>query len=265
MKIIHKISNIQTTPGKPVVALYWDYQNVKLSLETAKVLLEIANSKGILVRKNIYYNSKCNNQIGVKKELASLNLDYRDVPCPLKNSADNQLIADCLEDIDSVDSEQSPDVVILVSGDGDYVKLVRHLKKLNLQVIIFAQTGNVKQKLIEVADQFYFTDELIPLLQTNGQHQNTSFHLSITYNEGIKHLTQAIKILLQQEKKTTFSSIDQLMRKLCDHYQGFSSICKPDGTKFKNFSQFVDAAVKDGKVQKHNQQLFLIDLEVIAA
>lgn len=101
MKDIYQVSQSQTTQEKPVVAFYWDYQNVKLSLETAKFLLEIVKSKGILVRKNIYYNSQCKDQSVVRKELASLNLDYCDVPCSLKNSADNQLIADCLEDTNS--------------------------------------------------------------------------------------------------------------------------------------------------------------------
>lgn len=262
MKNVHQISNRQTTQEKPVVAFYWDYQNVKLSVEKAKVLLGIANSKGILARKNIYYNSHCKDQVGVKKELYSLNLDYCDVPCPLKNSADNQLIADCLED---TNSPQSPDIVILVSGDGDYVKLVQHLQKLNLQVIIFAQVGNVKHKLREVTNEFYFTDELFLPLQTNNQNQNTSFQPSITYNEAIKHLTQAIKILVNQEKKATFPSLDKLMRQNCPQYKGSSSIFNHNGKTFRKFSQFVDAAVKDGKVRENNQELFLIDIEIIAA
>jgi|GEM_PF-4393669 len=86
MKDIYQVSHSQTTQEKPVVAFYWDYQNVKLSLETAKFLLKIVKSKGILVRKNIYYNYHCKDQSVIKKELASLNLDYCYVPCFLKNS-----------------------------------------------------------------------------------------------------------------------------------------------------------------------------------
>lgn len=231
MKDIYQVSQSQTTQEKPVVAFYWDYQNVKLSLETAKFLLEIVKSKGILVRKNIYYNSQCKDQSVVRKELASLNLDYCDVPCSLKNSADNQLIADCLED---TNSHRVPDIVILVSGDGDYVKLVQHLQKLNLHVIIFAQVGNVKQRLREVANEFHFTDNLCSVFQPNTQHKNTSFQLSITYNEAIKHLTKAIQTLLSQEKKTTFSSVNKLMRQSCHQYQGCSSIYKPNGGKFRS-------------------------------
>jgi hypothetical protein len=35
--------------------------------------------------------------------------------------------------------------------------------------------------------------------------------------------------------------------------------------KFKNFSQFIDAAVRDGKVQKQGQELFLVELDKLAA
>lgn len=116
----------------------------------------------------------------------------------------------------------------------------------------------------EVANEFHFTDNLCSVFQPNTQHNNTSFQLSITYNEAIKHLTKAIQTLLSQEKKTTFSSVDKLMRQSCHQYQGCSSIYKPNGRKFRKFSQFVDAIVKDGKLRKHNQELFLIDVDTMA-
>ena len=55
------------------------------------------------------------------------------------------------------------------------------------------------------------------------------------------------------------------MRQRCANYQGYSSISTADGKKFKNFCQFVNAAVKDGKVQKQGQELFLIKLDKLAA
>jgi hypothetical protein len=55
------------------------------------------------------------------------------------------------------------------------------------------------------------------------------------------------------------------MRQRCHEYQCFSSIFMSDGKKFKNFSQFIDAAVRDGKVQKQGQELFLVELDKLAA
>lgn len=80
------------------------------------------------------------------------------------------MIADCLED---VDNKLSPDLVILVSGDGDFVKLVSTLQKLGKNVIVFGQRGNVKQKLKELADEFHFVDELSQLVAEKTEPKTT--------------------------------------------------------------------------------------------
>jgi hypothetical protein len=262
MTAIHLSSNAQTSHQKLLVSIYWDYQNAKLSLEQIQLLLDLAKSKGRLIGKNLYYNSHCENQCTGIGNIASLNFNCIDVPCPLKNSADNQLIADCLEEIHS---NLSPDIFILVSGDGDFVKLVRNLQKLDKKVITVAQIGNVKQKLKELADEFYFADKLPQLVLNQTEPQTTVVESQINYNEAIEYLTEAIKTALHQRKPTVFGYIDKLMRHRCANYQGVSSIMKPDGKRFSHFSKFIDAVVKDGKVKMQNQQLFLIELDKLAA
>ncbi|AFY34532.1 NYN domain-containing protein [Calothrix sp. PCC 7507] len=261
MADIHLSPNGQTSQQLPLVSIYWDYQNIKLSLDGVKLLIDFSNSKGCLIGKNMYYNSQCPDQAAAKNGIASVSFKCFDVPCPLKNSADNQLIADCLEELNS---NLSPDIVILVSGDGDFVKLVRNLQNLGKKVIILAHIGNVKQKLKELADEFYFLDNLHELVQNKTKPQ-TTVDSQISYNEAIEYLTKAIKIAFSQGKRTGFSYIDNLMRQHCLAYQGFASINTPDGKKFKSFSQFIDAAVKDGKVKIQNEQLFLIELDKLAA
>ncbi|MBW4557467.1 MAG: NYN domain-containing protein [Trichormus sp. ATA11-4-KO1] len=262
MTDIHFKSKGQTRQQKRLVSIYWDYQNTRLSLEQAKLLLDFAKSKGCIVSKNVYYNSQHQDQAAAKNDMANLGFNYLNVPCSLKNSADNQLIADCLEEIYS---NTSSDIFILVSGDGDFVKLVHSLQKLGKQVIIFAQLGNVKQKLIELADEFYFVDKLLELVEQNNPPQTTAIESQINYNEAIECLIAAINTVLIQGKRTLFSNIDKLMRQICVNYKGYSSISNPTGKKFKSFSQFVDFAVKTGKIQTKNQELFLIDLEKITA
>lgn len=257
----HTTSN-RTSHQQLNVLIYWDYQNAKLNLELAKLLLVFAKSRGRLIGKNIYYNSQCQDQAAAKNNLASLSYNCFDVPCSLKDSADNQLIADCLKDIYS---NLSPDIVILVSGDGDFVNLVRHLQKLGKKVIIFAQAGNVKQKLKELANEFYFINQLPELIDKKTKSQTTSMELEVNYNEATECLMTAITITLSQGKRTEFSYIDKLMRQACHRYQGFSSICMSSGKKFKSFSQFIDAAVRDGKVQNQGQELFLVEFDKLAA
>ncbi|MEH1904431.1 MAG: hypothetical protein V7L04_24235 [Nostoc sp.] len=55
------------------------------------------------------------------------------------------------------------------------------------------------------------------------------------------------------------------MRQRCANYQGCSSISTANGKKFNTFSQFIDVAVKDGKIRKQNQELFLVELDKLAA
>ncbi|MBD2559828.1 MULTISPECIES: NYN domain-containing protein [Nostoc] len=254
-------SKKQTSQQLPLVSIFWDYQNAKLSPSQAKLLLNFAQSKGRVISANVYYNAQCKDQVSVKDDLGNL-FNCLNVPCPLKNSADNQLIADCLGDIHS---NISPDIILLISGDGDFVKLVYNLQKLEKKVIILAKKGNVKQKLQELADEFYFLDDLPQLINDTNLPKIISVVSQINYNEAIEYLTEAIKTASIQGKPTVFGRIDRLMRQRCANYQGYLSISTDDGKKFKSFSQFINVAVKDGKVQKQNQELFLTELDTLAA
>jgi len=220
-------------------------------------LPNFATSKGSLLSNKVYYNSGVKSQADAKNKLEKSGFNCVDVPCPLKNSADNQLIVDCLRD---VNNNSSLKTVILVSGDGDFVDLILTLKKLGIKVIVLAQQGNVKQKLKEVADEFYFIDKLPELVKNETQHLPTLDKCKLTFTEACKYLIEALKTALNQGKHTKYPIIDKLMRELCPNYQGVSSICKPDGKKFAKFSQFVKAVVKvsEGKIKVEKDELILI-------
>jgi hypothetical protein len=256
MTDLHLTSNVQASQQKPFVALYCDLQNVYSIQDIANLLLAFANSVGRLICKKVYYNSQCKNQVSAKDALASIGLNCFDVPCPIKNSADNQLIADCIED---VDNNLSPDIVILVSGDGDFAKLVRTLQKLGKKVIIFAQRGNVKSRLKDLADEFHFVDELPDLVGEKNQPKIDSILFQFHYNDAIDCLIEAIKIALSEGKPTDFSHIGKQMRRSprFPSCKKFPSVYKPDGTILSRLSKFVAAAVADGKVRMQNQELFL--------
>jgi hypothetical protein len=268
MNNIHLASEVQTNLHKPLVAIYWDLQNVHSMQGYADLLLAFAHAKGRLISTKVYYNSLCKNQSTVKDALSRLGFNCCDVPCPLKNSADNQLKAD---GIDDVFSTPSPNIVILVSGDGDFAKWVCNLQNLDKKVIIFAQRGNVKQMLVElVKNDFHFVDELPKLLEKT-QIQTTLKPPQIPYEDATEYLIAAIKTALSQGKCTRFSLIDNLMRRSqrSPNYQGVSSIRKPDGTTFSRFSQFIDAVVADGKVHvkilEKFHELFLIEEDRLTA
>lgn len=262
MTNIHISSNRQTSRQQLKVFIYCDFQNVYLSQELATSLLVFANSRGILISQKVYYNSLFENQANAKENLKHLGFKCEDVTCSLKNSADNQLKSDLIDD---VYNNQCPDIVILVSGDGDFASSVLFLQDKGKNVIIFARKGNVKQKLKELANEFYFIDEISQLVDDKTQPQTNSVHCKINYNEAVEYLIEAIKIALGQKKHTELGYINKLMSQLFPKYQGFSSIHTPDGNNFKSFSQFINAAVKDDKVRKQNQELFLTELDKLAA
>ncbi len=177
MKDTHLVSNGQTSHQQNLVALYWDIQNVKLKskqlLDFASQLRGFADSNERLDCQNVYYNSQHKNQVIAKNILENLGFKCVDVPCPLKNSADNQLIADCIK---WVAFNPSSNKIILVLGDWDYAGLICILKALGKKVIIFAQRGNASQKLIKLVsnDNFHFIDELHELAEVKNQPLVTS-------------------------------------------------------------------------------------------
>lgn len=253
----------QTKQLQPLVYIYVDLQNTHLTQILGSLLLEFAKFQGILIEAKVYYNSLCPDQVSAKDKLESLGFKCMDVPCPLKNSADNQLVVNCLDDIYS---NRPPDTVILVSGDGDFVNLVRNLKDRGKKVIVFAQRGNVKQKLKEiVGSDFHFLDELPSLVASKTQQQIENVQCHITCNEAIEYMIAAIKTASKKDKRTLFSCIDSVMRNLFPKYQGVTSVCKHQGKTFSRFSELVDAAVKDGKIRCQDQQLFVIEADRLSA
>ena len=253
----------QTEQLQPLVSIYVDLQNAYSIKHLGSVLLEFVKFQGSLIDAKVYYNSLCAAQVSAKDQLQSLGFKCIDVPCPTKNSADNQLMVDCLDDIYS---NRPPDTVILVSGDGDFVNWVRNLKDCGKKVIVFAQRGNVKQKLKElVGSDFYFLDELPSLIAAKTQQQIENVQCHLTYNEAVEYLIEAIKTALSKGKRTGLGFINHLMLQLFPKYQGVTSVCQHQGKTFSRFSELVKAAVKDGKIRLQNQQLFVIEADRLSA
>lgn len=61
--------------------------------------------------------------------------------------------------IDALRLSDNLDAIVLVSGDGDFVPLVEHLKALGKQVEVMAFGRTTSMKMKEVADEFIDLDE----------------------------------------------------------------------------------------------------------
>ncbi|PMB46096.1 hypothetical protein CEN40_10960 [Fischerella thermalis CCMEE 5205] len=112
-------------------------------------------------------------QVNNKIILEKLDFKCVDVPIQCKNSADNQLIADCVKWV----AFNPSNTIILVLGDKDFAGLICILRSLGKKVIIFAQRGNASQKLIKIVgnNNFHFIDELPELVKQKKQSQPIYF------------------------------------------------------------------------------------------
>ncbi len=278
---------------KLTVSLYVDNQNVKVNLELANLLLVFAKIQGIVKQAKIY-DFWPNGKNAVLENLANLGFHCISVTSPIKDCADYQLVFDSLTDFDA---NGWPDLVILVSGDGDFCPFVNHLKKIGIKTSIFARKGNVKKQLMDLADEFHFLDELPELVviqdapesqpiseivapktdnlanklpevnpQVSSLPPDTNLPADyITYEQAVESLIEAINTALKQGKPTTFTALNLLMCSNPNYpnYKGVASIRKTDGSKFSKFTNFIEAAVSDGKVRIQQignvKQVFLID------
>lgn len=246
------------------VAVYCDYQNVPLSQEQAILLTEFAQTQGNLIFAKVYLNFNEPNQNKQSKNFESLGFQCVNVPCFLKNSADNQLKSDLMDDVQNDDL--GLELVIIVSGDGDFLSGVKMSQRQGKKVIVLARKGNIKQKLLEQADECHFIEDLETLLcqeysvkAIEAQVEVDLVKPYIDYHQAILYLKEAIKVAVKNGKIAALGYINQLMLKLFPDYQNVSDIQTIDGNKFKKFSQFIDAVVQDGKIQRINQYLQLID------
>lgn len=76
--------------------------------------------------------------------------------------------------IDAIRIAPALDVVIIVSGDGDFVPLVEYLKYHGLQVEVAAFRGTTATKLVEAADSFTDLAELSNEILIGGPSSQTA-------------------------------------------------------------------------------------------
>ena len=139
------------------VGMYWDVQNIHASIEQVIAVYCFAQKCGEIKKKNAYADWRCES-----KKLANLfdDLEFKCINAPAckakKNNADKKLIEVCLQNI-----RNNPEIstVFLVSGDKDFIPLVRCLKALSIQVILIIRSEeNTSLKLKNIVDKFYSLD-----------------------------------------------------------------------------------------------------------
>ncbi|NEQ38612.1 MAG: NYN domain-containing protein [Okeania sp. SIO3I5] len=189
------------------------------------------------------------------KTLEPLDCHFKDVPCPLKNSADDRLISDLIKDIAGNDS---PEKIIIVSGDGDFQSIVSILKELEKYVIVIALYGKVKQQLKESANEFYFLDEIPQSGKLKNLTETASSSTKLDWDDAVNCVLDCIKTV--ENKPTTLSYLGRMMRQSDLFPKGckkFPSISKSDGKTFPKLGDFVKALAQEGLVVMKNDKIFI--------
>lgn len=227
--------------GQGNVAIFWDYENVRVAAQGSKSplaesLIAYSESQGHPSIKIAYANWQQERSKYIAQALYSLGFETVHVSTGKANSADIKLAIDCLEV-----ARQYPSIekFIIVTSDRDFVPLTNILKNtFKKKVVVVGQIEKVNNQLLASAE---FID--IRKLDSNEESE------TISYRDAVECLEKAVISAPTLGKSTRLSVIDQLMRSDTDFsYQGVSSIRKDDGSGFRNFKQFILAAEKDNKV-----------------
>lgn len=136
--------------------LYYSARNLFHRKVNFKEILKTAIANRKLVRAFAYVvKTKTGEEKAFFEALTNLGIETREKE--LQEFYDGQKKADWDVGIviDAIRSSTSCDVIILCSGDGDFIPLVEYLKNQGKKVEVIAFGGTTSAKIKEAADEFY--------------------------------------------------------------------------------------------------------------
>ncbi|MCU0537641.1 MAG: NYN domain-containing protein [Hydrococcus sp. Prado102] len=149
-----------SSSSHPRVAIFWDWQNTKATEWQIQCVNAFAYQQGIIDLKKVYADWQLDKDRKLAEKLHCEGFKGINVfSCKEKpNCTDQELIYDCRK---YALEKSEIDIVIVLSGDGDFTPLVRELKARDKRVIVVAQfQKNVSQKLKESANEFYLFSQI---------------------------------------------------------------------------------------------------------
>ncbi|MBD2260711.1 NYN domain-containing protein [Pseudanabaena sp. FACHB-2040] len=147
------------------IAIFWDLENVKLRrLRRNQALLasifNFARSRGKVQTFNVYGSLTGKYQSAFQASCLEAKACYVSIESAKKNALDEKLVFDCVKAINHI---ACPEVVILVSGDKDYKALIECLRRLNIYVVVLAQSELGSLRLRKIANEFHAISNLLNL------------------------------------------------------------------------------------------------------
>lgn len=132
---------VSTQRRRSIVAVAVDGQNVDL-LKNSSAILQLASKFGTISIRWAYHDWrkwKLSNQ----KEIQSQGWQCLDVADRSKNGLDRCMMADCRKFCAS----HPPDVLVLVTNDGDFAPLTKELLAQGIKIIVIGRRNGMSEKL----------------------------------------------------------------------------------------------------------------------
>lgn len=242
---------------KPVTALYWDFQNVKIPDKKVQLLYQYLDQKFDLLISNAYAYWRREKEL-VEQTVFQVGIETITVPSREKNAVDNLIIKHCKKHINN---DRRIRNVILITGDKDYLTLVEDLKKLGIKVILI-YGSNISQGLKKAVNEVYQINQIVSINPNQEESKKLEHPALVTYEEAKKYLIELIKTVQAKGKKATLALMGNLIK---DHprISGCKKVsyCRPDGKIVSKFSKFVEAVIQEGIIQKNrNGELILVTI-----
>lgn len=149
----------------PRVGVFVDVQNVfygarrlKGKLDFDALLAAAVRDRRLILARAYVVESKDIDQSGFIALLQHKAFEVRRKPLQVRADGSMKGDWDMEMALDMLDEAPNLDVVVLVSGDGDFTSLVRRVRSIGPRVEVFGFPRTTAKALIEVADQFHPLD-----------------------------------------------------------------------------------------------------------
>lgn len=145
------------------ICIFWDQENIDLrgikrKLDFLHKLIEFSATQGKVQPCYVYGRLSGKKAENFRLACKAQKINYVAIEAKTKNALDQCLTFDCVK---TLGSDVPPDVVILVSGDRDYIPLVRCLRNQGKDVIILARKGSSSSRLLGLATQSYWISDFM--------------------------------------------------------------------------------------------------------
>ncbi len=252
------------------VAIYLDFENLAISALEAyrgiemplkiEPIIQFARTKGTPKIKKVYADWSKKKFSLYQKELLMNGFELIHLPETNllgKNGSDMRLVIDVMEHLHE---EPKPDIVLIGSGDSDFIPLIQHMQQRNTEVILLSFEHSVSDMIKHYCSEFKPLKELLgpqksprphqPQGNRNGQAEQ---HVSSNYRNGKAFLQ---RYLAERKNDKDVIALSELKQDILKFDPAFSE----ESYGFIKFKKFIKAYKGDliEDLEKKDQQWWVI-------